>query len=111
TRGVVGRVAPVRRARARSPARGRQRSRARRVPPPGVPVFRVDRGEEAVTFANPLPPWALAAVCAAALVVAWLAYRALPIARARRYALSTLRCVTLLWIVLCLMRPVGRPAA
>jgi len=64
-----------------------------------------------VTFANPLPPWALAAVCAAALLVAWLAYRAVPIARGRRYALSALRCVALLWIVFCLMRPVGRPSA
>lgn len=63
-----------------------------------------------MTVVNPLPPWALAAVAAGALLVAWLAYRAAPIAPARRTALSVLRCATLLWIVICLMRPVGRPA-
>jgi uncharacterized membrane protein len=61
-----------------------------------------------MSFANPLPPWALVAVLAAALVVAWLAYRRVPIAKPRRQILSALRCATLLWIVLCLMRPVAR---
>jgi uncharacterized membrane protein len=61
-----------------------------------------------VTFANPLPPWAVAAVLAGLLLVAWLAYRTVPIAPARRSALSALRFATLLWITLCLMRPVGR---
>ena len=58
-----------------------------------------------MTFGNPLPPWALTAVLGAALGVAWLAYRRVPIAAARRRALSALRLVTLLWLVVCLMRP------
>ena len=58
-----------------------------------------------MSFANPLPPWALAAVVATALVVAWLAYREVPIAAPRRRLLSVLRLATLLWLVLCLMRP------
>lgn len=58
-----------------------------------------------MTFGNPLPPWALMAVLGAALVVAWLAYRHVPIAASRRRALSALRLVTLLWLVTCLMRP------
>jgi uncharacterized membrane protein len=58
-----------------------------------------------MSFANPLPPWALAAVVAAALVVAWLAYRDVPIAAPRRRLLSVLRLATLLWLVLCLLRP------
>ena len=64
-----------------------------------------------MTFANPLPPWAFAAVAAATLGVAWLAYRGVPIAPARRRALSALRFTTLIWIVVCLMRPLGGPAA
>ena len=62
-----------------------------------------------MTFANPLPPWALAAIVAAALVVAWLAYRYVPIAAARG-GTRCRRCVssTLLWIVVCLMRPMVR---
>ena len=58
-----------------------------------------------MSFANPLPPWALAAVVAAALLVAWLAYRDVPIAAPPRRLLSVLRLATLLWLVLCLMRP------
>ena len=58
-----------------------------------------------MTFANPLPAWALAAVLAAALAVAWFAYSRVPISRGRRYGLSALRLATLSWIVLCLMRP------
>jgi len=64
-----------------------------------------------VTFANPLPAWALAAVLAAAALVAWAAYRAVPIAPGRRRVLMALRLTTLVWIVLCLMRPLGRLAA
>ena len=56
-------------------------------------------------FANPLPAWALAGVVAAAAAVAWLAYRHVPVAPARRAALSTLRFLTLIWIAVCLMRP------
>ena len=61
-----------------------------------------------MTFANPLPPWALAAVVAAAVAVAWLAYRQVPIDAPRRRMLSVLRLATLLWIVVCLMRPTIR---
>jgi uncharacterized membrane protein len=59
-----------------------------------------------VTFANPLPPWALAAAAALAVLVAWAAYSRAPIARRRRGVLSTLRAVTLLVLVILLMRPV-----
>lgn len=61
-----------------------------------------------MTFANPLPLWALAAVVAAAVFVAWLAYRHVPIVAPRRRVLSALRCATLLWLVVCLMRPTVR---
>jgi uncharacterized membrane protein len=61
-----------------------------------------------VTFAAPLPLWALGAVAAGVAFVAWLAYREVPIAPARRRALSMLRAATLAWIVLCLMRPTVR---
>jgi uncharacterized membrane protein len=64
-----------------------------------------------VTFANPLPPWALAVLFAAAIAVAWLAYRQVPIAPARRRILSGLRLLTLLWIAVCLMRPMVRSTA
>src|SRR5260221_7677663 len=61
-----------------------------------------------MTFGNPLPAWALLAVAAAAIVVAWLAYRHVPIAAPRRRALSALRLAALLWLVVCLMRPIVR---
>src|SRR4051812_48173205 len=61
-----------------------------------------------MTFANPLPAWAIAAVLIAAFAVAWLAYHRVPIARPRRYALSALRLITLIWIAICLMRPMVR---
>jgi uncharacterized membrane protein len=61
-----------------------------------------------VAFANPLPPWALAAILAAAVLVAWLAYRRVPIDAPRRRILSALRLATLLWIAVCLMRPTIR---
>ena len=61
-----------------------------------------------MTFANPLPPWALAAALSVAILVAWLAYRHVPIALARRRLLSALRFATLVWIVVCLMRPMIR---
>jgi uncharacterized membrane protein len=63
-----------------------------------------------VTFANPLPAWALAGVVAGAAAVAWLAYRRVPIAPGRRAALSALRFVTLIWIAICLMRPMVQSA-
>ncbi|MEO6238925.1 MAG: vWA domain-containing protein, partial [Vicinamibacterales bacterium] len=58
-----------------------------------------------MTFDNPLPAWAIAAAVAAAIVVAWLAYRRVPIAAPRRRLLSALRFTTLAWLVFCLMRP------
>ena len=61
-----------------------------------------------MTFANPLPGWAIVLVIVAAALVAWLAYRQVPISTRRRHALSTLRLVTLLWPIFCLMRPVTR---
>ena len=61
-----------------------------------------------MTFANPLPGWALLVVVAAAVAVSWLAYRGVPIAPGRRAMLSTLRLLTLLWIAFCLMRPMVR---
>jgi uncharacterized membrane protein len=61
-----------------------------------------------MTFANPLPGWAIVLVIVAAALVAWLAYRHVPISTRRRHALSTLRLVTLLWLIFCLMRPVTR---
>ncbi|HET7697407.1 MAG TPA: glutamine amidotransferase [Vicinamibacterales bacterium] len=63
-----------------------------------------------MTFANPLPVWAIAGLAAAAAAVAWFAYRDVPIAPARRAALSALRFVTLMWIAVCLMRPMVRSA-
>jgi uncharacterized membrane protein len=61
-----------------------------------------------MTFGNPLPPWAIVAVAAAAILVAWLAYRGVPIAAARRRLLAALRLATLVWLVFCLMRPMVR---
>jgi uncharacterized membrane protein len=61
-----------------------------------------------VTFANPLPWWALALVSAAAAALAWYAYRAVLGSPARRYALSGLRFLTLLALIVVLMRPVAR---
>jgi len=58
-----------------------------------------------VTFANPLPWWALLSVVIAAALVAWMAYRHVPIAPGRRAGLSALRFATLVWIVISLMRP------
>ena len=50
----------------------------------------------------------LAAALGAAILVAWLAYRHVPIAPGRRRLLSALRFATLVWIVVCLMRPMIR---
>ncbi|PYR91149.1 MAG: hypothetical protein DMF84_17735 [Acidobacteria bacterium] len=61
-----------------------------------------------MTFANPLPGWALLLVISASALVAWLAYRRVPLSARRRHALSALRLITLLWLILCLMRPVTR---
>ena len=63
-----------------------------------------------MTFGNPLPAWVLLGAIGAAIAVAWMAYRRVPIAPQRRFGLSALRLVTLLWILLCLMRPMVRAA-
>jgi uncharacterized membrane protein len=59
-------------------------------------------------FANPLPAWAVLLVVAAAAALAWHAYRRFSAWPARRYALSALRFITLLALVVVLMRPVAR---
>jgi uncharacterized membrane protein len=64
-----------------------------------------------VTFANPLPWWALCLVVAAAAGVAWQAYRGFPAGNPARYVLTGLRFLTLLLIVIVLMRPVVRGTA
>jgi hypothetical protein len=60
-----------------------------------------------VSFANPLPWWVLALVVSAAAAIAWQTYRHMAASRLRRNALTALRFVTLLTIVLFLMRPVS----
>ena len=60
-----------------------------------------------MTFANPLPWWALLPVVAAAGAIAWLAYSRSPLPQGRRIALSALRLLTLLLLVILLMRPVA----
>ncbi|MEP6916290.1 MAG: glutamine amidotransferase, partial [Acidobacteriota bacterium] len=59
-----------------------------------------------MSFANPLPWWALPLVAAAIAAVAWLAYRRSTVAPRRRMALIALRAITLFLLVLFLMRPV-----
>ncbi len=61
-----------------------------------------------MTFAYPLPWWALVPAVAACGAVAWLAYRRFGGRPARRVALSALRLVTLLLLLAFLMRPVAR---
>src|SRR5688572_30556743 len=59
-------------------------------------------------FAVGLPWWALVAIAAAIVAVAWGAYAGsiVPLTRRRRTALVTLRALTLLLLVACLLRPV-----
>jgi uncharacterized membrane protein len=64
-----------------------------------------------LTFANPLPWWALLAVVLAAAALAWFAYRALGAWPRRRAALSALRFLTLMLLVVVLMRPVTQSTA
>jgi uncharacterized membrane protein len=61
-----------------------------------------------MTFANPIPWWAVAAVVGLAVVLAWYAYRHAPLSTARRTSLAAVRAVTLLAIVVLLMRPIAR---
>jgi uncharacterized membrane protein len=59
-----------------------------------------------VSFANPVPWWALLSIVAAAGVVAWLAYSRRTLAPQRRFVLVAFRFLTLLALVLFLLRPV-----
>jgi hypothetical protein len=61
-----------------------------------------------VTFANPLPFWALPLVAGAALMIAWMAYRHTALHPPVRAALIALRFITLLLLIVFLMRPVAR---
>ena len=61
-----------------------------------------------MTFANPLPWWVLVAMVCAAAAIAWQTYRHMAAGAPRRTALTLLRFVTLLAIVLFLMRPVAQ---
>jgi uncharacterized membrane protein len=59
-----------------------------------------------VSFANPLPWWAIVLTVIAAAAVAWLAYNRRTLAPSRRATLAAIRCITLLALVLFLLRPV-----
>ena len=61
-----------------------------------------------MTFANPLPWWALALVILGAGAAAWLAYWRARVTTPRRAMLSGVRFITLMLVVLLLMRPVAR---
>ena len=60
-----------------------------------------------MSFANPIPWGALAAVVVSAAIVAWLAYSRRPLSTGRRVTLSLLRFATLLALVVFLLRPVA----
>ena len=59
-----------------------------------------------MSFANPLPWWALALVVISAGLVAWLAYSRRTLPPLRRGVLVALRFVTLLALVVFVLRPV-----
>ena len=61
-----------------------------------------------MSFAHPLPWWALALIVGAAALVAWLAYNRRTLSPPRRRILVTLRFVTLIALVVFLLRPVAR---
>lgn len=61
-----------------------------------------------MTFANPLPWWALTLVLVLAALVAWQSYRRFAVNPRRRVVLSGLRFVTLMLLIVFLMRPVAR---
>ena len=64
-----------------------------------------------VSFAHSLPWWAFALIVAAAGALAWHTYRRFPGFPARRLALTALRFVILLLLVVILMRPVSHGSA
>jgi uncharacterized membrane protein len=61
-----------------------------------------------VSFANPLPWWAVLLLFAAAGGVAWLGYSRWPLTPVRRTILVALRFVTLAALLIFLLRPVAR---
>ncbi|MBA2301104.1 MAG: hypothetical protein H0W08_00555 [Acidobacteria bacterium] len=61
-----------------------------------------------MSFANPLPSWALTLVVGAAAALAWHTYRGLGGWPTRRSVLSGLRFLTLLLLIVIVMRPVTR---
>lgn len=61
-----------------------------------------------MSFAHPLPWWALALIVAGAGLVAWLAYNRRTLTPSRRAVLVTIRFVILLALVIFLLRPVAR---
>jgi uncharacterized membrane protein len=61
-----------------------------------------------MSFANPLPLWAALLVVGAAAALAWHTYRRFSAWPARRHALSGLRFITLLALIVVLMRPIAR---
>jgi uncharacterized membrane protein len=63
-----------------------------------------------VTFANPLPWWALIPIVVGAAAVAWFAYSRKQLPPRRRHSLVALRFITLLALMVFLLRPVAREA-
>ena len=61
-----------------------------------------------MSFANPLPWWALGLVLAGAAAISWLAYSRWALSPVRRASLVLLRFVTLTALVVFVMRPVAR---
>jgi len=72
----------------------------------GLPLLRVAGKGPAVSFANPLPWWAVLAVTVVAGLVAWRAYSDTHLPRRRRSILTACRFVTLMLLVVLLMRPI-----
>ena len=60
-----------------------------------------------MTFANPLPWWALIGVLVAAAALAWYAYAGAPLTPRRRLTLSALRLATFAVLIALLLRPIA----
>lgn len=63
-----------------------------------------------MTFANPLPVWALVPIVTALAVLSWVAYGRSPLTRPRRSMLIAIRFLTLALLLTLLMRPIARSA-